>query len=61
MFYGLSKLEGRKLAYELPQKKSLKYQKSRGRDKSAEIDRLAGFLSRHTLLVVRTPEGCSLS
>ncbi|KAK9685186.1 hypothetical protein QE152_g38236 [Popillia japonica] len=61
MFYGLSSIDYRKLAYELAVTNNLKIQEIWHANKMAGIEWLRNFMRRNRKLSLRTPEGCSLA
>lgn len=61
MFYGLTKIECCKLAFQFAAKNKLKYPPNWDRKEEAGADWLYGFMKRHPRLSLRIPEGCSLA
>ncbi|RVE52221.1 hypothetical protein evm_003140 [Chilo suppressalis] len=61
MFYGLTPVEVRQLAYEMAQTNNITVPQKWYKTELAGIDWLYHFRKRHPVLSLRTPEGCSLS
>ncbi|VEN35500.1 unnamed protein product [Callosobruchus maculatus] len=61
MFYGLTPIEVRKLAYEMAVINNLKISQRWHDTELAGVEWYYGFRKRHPVLSLRTPEGCSLS
>ena len=61
MNYGLTKLNVRKMAYEVAAKSKKKFSNRWNETKLAGNDWLYGFMKRHSDLYLRKPEACSLS
>lgn len=61
MFYGLTILDTRKLAYEMATINKMKVPQKWHETKLAGIEWLYSFRKRHPNISLRTPEGCSLS
>ena len=61
MNYGLTKLNVRKMAYEVADKSLKKFSDCWNETKLADNDWLYGFMKRHSDLSLRKPEACSLS
>ncbi|XP_031335285.1 tigger transposable element-derived protein 6-like [Photinus pyralis] len=61
MFYGLSRDDTRRLAYEMALKNQLPVPETWRFNESATLSWIKGFQKRHPNLSLRTPEGCSLS
>ena len=61
MNYGLTKLNVRKMAYEVADKSFKKFSDCWNETKLADNDWLYGFIKRHSDLSLRKPEACSLS
>ena len=58
LFYGLSRKDLRRLAFQIAEKNGIPHNFNRD-DKAAGIDWLRGFLARHPSLTVRKPEATS--
>lgn len=61
MFYGLTTIDSRKLAYEMAMLNNIQVPQKWHDTKLAGVEWLYGFRKRHSILSLRTPEGCSLS
>lgn len=61
MFYGLTNIETRKLAFEMAEINKIKYPENWKASKMAGKDWLYGFMKRHAELSLRAAEGCSLA
>lgn len=61
MFYGLTLIDCRRLAYEVAIRNNLKISDKWHIEKMATVDWIKGFRKRYPNLSLRTPEGCSLA
>ncbi|XP_064641955.1 uncharacterized protein LOC135496524 [Lineus longissimus] len=61
MFYGLTSLECRRLAFEMAKVNTIPCPPKWANEEAAGIEWYKGFMKRHPRLSLRSPEGCSLS